>query len=74
MPAGCVEIDPPAGGKSEAAQVAAEGAQSGSGDDSERFAEGLARAVGAAKKKGSNVIDGRSERVKQRDSKRDGAH
>lgn len=64
MPEGCVEIDPPAGCKSEAEQLAK---SDGSPADLEDFAAGAARAVGARKKRGSNVIDGRSERVKHQD-------
>jgi hypothetical protein len=74
MPAGCVEIDPPSGGKSEREQLAA---QNGSGqDDTGQFENGLAAAVGAHKKRGSNVIDGRSERVKHEDRRagRDDTH
>lgn len=87
LPAGCVEIDPPAGGQSEREQINAESGQmsaeitgDGSGelsppvDDSASFEAGVAAAVGAHKKRGSNIIDGRSERVKHRDSKSDGAH
>jgi hypothetical protein len=50
--------------------------QSTSGDDIKDFADGAARAVGARKKRGSNVIDGRSERVKHQDrlQGRDDAH
>jgi hypothetical protein len=76
-PADCVEIDPPAGSPSELVQAAervAAGAGDGSPDDSADFEAGLAKHVGARKKRGSNVIDGRSERVKHQDSKRDGAH
>lgn len=76
IPDGCVEIDPPSGSKSEREQLAhGEPAAPGTMpdvalppvDDSAEFAEGLAKHVGAARKKGSNVIDGRSERVKHRD-------
>lgn len=38
-------------------------------DDTEKFEEGVAKALGAHKKRGS-VIDGRSERVKHADSRR----
>lgn len=80
----CVEIDPPAGCKSEAEQEALEhgkAAAAGTMPDvelpalqgNEEFAEGVAKAIGAHKKRGS-AIDGRSERVKHRDAKRDGAH
>jgi hypothetical protein len=71
-PADCVEIDPPAGSRSEADQMAAISGEAAS-EDNERFAEGVANALGAHKKRG-RAIDGRSERVKHRDSKRDGAH
>lgn len=75
MPKDCVEIDPPAGGKSESEQLAAQN-QPANADDSKEFESGLAAAVGAHKKRGSNVIDGRSERVKEQDRKsgRDSAH
>lgn len=73
MPKDCVEIDPPKGCKSEIEQLAK---LEGSGSDLADFAEGAARAVGARKKRGSNVIDGRSERVKHQDrlKGRDDAH
>jgi hypothetical protein len=73
MPQGCVEIDPPTGSKSEREQLAAKD-EAGTADDSQAFEKGLADAVGAHRKRGSNVIDGRSERVKERDRKRDSAH
>lgn len=64
MPAqDCVEIDPPAGCKSEAEQEA----KAADPNDIQDFAAGAARAVGARKKRGSGVIDGRSERVKHQD-------
>jgi len=82
MPAGCIEIDPPAGGKSEREQIEAELGQTspeitgdGSGtalpavDDNAQFAEGAARAVGAHMKKGRRgVVDGRSEKHQDRQS------
>jgi hypothetical protein len=78
LPQGCVEIDPPAGSQSEAQQtaerIAAAAGEGGTPDDSADFEAGLAKQVGARKKRGSHVIDGRSERVKHQDSKRDGAH
>jgi hypothetical protein len=60
--------------RSEGGQVAAE--EAGSADDANDFEKGLADAVGAHKKRGSNVIDGRSERVKHQDRRagRDDAH
>jgi hypothetical protein len=42
-------------------------------DDSADFEAGVSKALGARKKRGSNVIDGRSERVKHQDSTK-GAH
>lgn len=71
-PEGCVEIDPPQGGKSEREQIEADAKARGTENDSEEFAEGVAKALGAHKKRGS-VTDGRSERVKHQDEKR-GAH
>lgn len=62
MPEGCVEIDPPTGSKSEAAQSGDDGE-----DDCKDFEAGVAKALGARKKRGSNVLDGRSERVKHQD-------
>lgn len=86
LPAGCVEIDPPAGGKSEREQIEAQLGQmspeitgDGTGnalppvDDSEQFAEGVAKALGAHKKRGG-AIDGRSERVKHRDRQQADKH
>jgi hypothetical protein len=83
MPQGCVEIDPPAGGESEQQQIEAQLGETsaeitgdGSGtaaaplDDSEQFAEGVAKALGAHKKRG-RAIDGRSERVKHQDRQKD---
>lgn len=57
------------------AHVAGEQAQEGN-TDLDDFAAGAAAAVGARKKRGSNVIDGRSERVKHQDRQtgRDDAH
>lgn len=73
MPEGCVEIEPPKGGKSEREQIEADAKARGTEDDTQSFEKGLADAVGAHKKRGSSVIDGRSERVKHQDEKR-GAH
>jgi hypothetical protein len=76
MPADCVEVDPPQGSKSEREQFDVELGQTspeitgdGSGtalpptDGNEEFAQGVAKALGAHKKRGS-AIDGR---VRNRD-------
>jgi hypothetical protein len=83
MPADCVEVDPPVGSRSEAEQEALEhGEPAVPGtmpdvelpplDGHEEFAKGVAKAVDAHVKRGSKVIDGRSERVKHRDRQRTG--
>lgn len=83
MPKDCVEIDPPAGSKSEAEQLALEhGEPAAPGtmpdvalpplDGNEEFAQGVAKALGAHKKRG-RATDGRSERVKEQD-RRAGKH
>lgn len=73
-PADCVEVDPPKGSASEAQQE--ETGKAMTPEEAADFESGVAKALGARKKSGSNVIDGRSERVKHQDRQRgrDGAH
>jgi hypothetical protein len=87
-PEGYVEIDPPAGSRSEAEQLKQQEAANGGDEppvaadepvgedpapvaetpeDLAKFETNLAAAVGARRKRGSNVIDGTSERVRHRD-------
>jgi hypothetical protein len=64
MPAGCVEIDPPAGGKSEREQLAQANGASDVAEFERGAADKIAEALAAPPGK---VTDGRSERVKHRD-------
>jgi hypothetical protein len=70
MPAGCVEIDPPAGGKSEREQLAQANGASDVAEFERGAADKIAEALAAPP---GTVTDGRSERVKHRDRAK-GAH